>query len=150
MSREGLNNRLALIRCAIKVVKQQSHDINNVIFLNIDGFAHFADDLLSGFIKPQIRRGNGYTEPGCASFSMSRTLTEVEPYIPLILSNENLSLFLEAAVSNDEELIAELERAFVTDAKARFVNSAYNAEDDEWGEIVRTCEKIRTYREQSV
>ena len=125
MTETNLILRLYDIRDILK-----NSNIKNIVFLNLDSLYSFFDK----------KGGN-----------ISELINTIEPYIPLMISSENIKDFIEAAVTNDEERIKWLEDAFITNSKIKFINSVYSVEtENEWQEIVDLCVKIRDYKEKGL
>jgi len=67
----------------------------------------------------------------------------IEPYIPLIISPRNLEEVVEAYESGNAHKLAKLEADFLGRSKFIFMNSVMTADDEDWGNIVAICRRIR-------
>jgi len=124
-----LQENLERVRSSISNL--QHYNISNIIFLNVDSIINFID------MKTE---NAGFRE----------CLKEIEPYIPLAVSNQNLELFVEAAERGDDRTVESLENAFVKNSMTRFISEVYNAQTDEaWRNILETCGKIREYKNEA-
>ncbi|MDR0958312.1 MAG: hypothetical protein LBM16_03785 [Clostridiales bacterium] len=132
MTKFQLLRELEKIRDFLSTLK--NYDTNGIIFINLESFYMFIENQLG---------------VGC---ELRKTVKSITPYIPLTVSDDNLRLFIEAAVHNDNEAIAEMENAFLESSMARLINSIYGAIGDEesWQEIVSVCMKIFEYKQEGV
>ena len=121
-----LYNRLERVRSSVN--RLQDYNVSNIIFLNVESIINFIDT------KPE---NNGFRE----------CLKEVEPYIPLEISDENMDLFIDAAIAGDTAAVTALENAFIKNSLTKFISEVYNAKSDEaWADILKTCGEIRDYK----
>lgn len=77
-------------------------------------------------------------------------LEVLEPFIPLVISQESLYKMVAAYDSGDNGNLAQLEKEFVNRSKFVFINSILWAKDGEWGNIVTLCRKIRHIKLQQL
>jgi len=126
LTESGLMEKLEDIRGLIGEIK--NYDISNVVFINVESFLSFICDKLE-------------------SYRLRELLNDVEPYIPLIVSGDNLALYIEASFAQDISAVKSLESAFIHNSMALFISSVYNAGDGgAWDDIKRICAQIRDYK----
>lgn len=120
------------------VVKELDFEtLQKIIFINIDGFY--------GFVENQSLPG---PESGKA---FSELVEAVEPFIPLILNDDNVKLYLMTALNNDADELLRLEKRFISVSKARFLKNVISARSDEdWDSIFEVCRTIRDYKESGL
>jgi hypothetical protein len=122
-------------------IKQLFHDydfgrLKKMIFLNADSFFSFID--------------NG-REPGETGLSFKEIIEAIEPFIPLVISDDSLDAYLLTAITRDEEELDRLQNQFLQNAKVKFVKNIFNARtDDDLEEIFEICRTIRDYKEKSL
>ena len=120
-------------------IKQLLHDydfdrLKKMIFLNPDSFFGFIDI--------------GY-EPGETGLSFKEIINAIEPFIPLVISDECLDTYLLTAITRDEEELDRLQSQFIQNAKIKFVKNVFNSRTDEQlEEIFDVCRTIRDYKER--
>jgi hypothetical protein len=81
---------------------------------------------------------------------ITRLLGIVEPYMPIVVSDENIDTFLEAAMRNDADEVQRLESQFISNSKIKFIRSLSENGDDEWLNTVDTCQTIRRYKIEGI
>jgi hypothetical protein len=109
--------------------------LKKMIFLNADSFFGFID----------IDR-----EPGLTGLSFKEIIDAIEPFIPLVISDECLDAYLLTAISRDEQELDRLQSQFIHNAKIKFVKSIFNSRTDEQlDEIFEVCRTIRDYKDKS-
>lgn len=106
-----------------------------MIFLNAESFFSFIDI--------------GY-EPGETGLSFKEIIEAIEPFIPLVISDDCLEAYLLTALSRDSEELERLQNQFMQNAKIKFVKNIFNARSDaDLEEIFDICRTIRDYKEKS-
>ena len=78
--------------------------------------------------------------------NVARLLNVLEPYIPIVVSDEDIETFLEAAVRNDIDEVRLLEARFKASSKIKFIRALAIEEDQLWAETLDTCRSLRNYR----
>ena len=128
ITEDSLIDKLEDIRGCIRKISR--YDMKNTVFMNLDSFLNYI-----------------YVKSG-RTICLKSLLDEVSPYIPLMISDEHLELFCEAAYDGDGALIDTLEDIFMRNSVARFINSVYDARSDEaWDKLVGVCTSIWEYRQ---
>lgn len=109
--------------------------LKKMIFLNAESFFSFIDI--------------GY-EPGETGLSFKEIIEAIEPFIPLVISDDCLEAYLLTALSRDSEELERLQNQFMQNAKIKFVKNIFNARSDaDLEEIFDICRTIRDYKEKS-
>jgi len=67
----------------------------------------------------------------------------LEPYVPLILSEHALFCLFDAYAENDIAGLITLQQNLDTRSKLLFINSAIEADDEQWQDVVAVCCAIR-------
>ena len=107
--------------------KNASH---HVVHLNIDGFYWYF-----GMINPVLCAGT------------QELMETVEPFIPVIVSEENLDLLVFAYENEELARLEELEADFLRHSKLKFINSILAVNSyEEWDRIRNICRTIRSYK----
>lgn len=114
-----------------------SVDNRNIIFMNLDSFyAH-----ISEFESKKWDKGKNVEE----------LINIIEPYIPIVVTDQNIESFLNAAISDNEEMLTQMENAFVQNSKIKFIQSIMGVQNaEQWQEIVGVCRTIRAYKEEGI
>ena len=129
LSEQTLQHCLEELRCILQTLG------NGLLFFDINSFYAYI----------------GYYMNETDSHKALHLLSVVEPYIPIIVSDDNIDTFLEAALRNDVNEVVKLEARFISDSKMRFVQSITAQKDDEtWRNTVDTCQTIRKYKVEGV
>lgn len=82
---------------------------------------------------------------------VTRLINTVEPFIPIVVSDESIDTFLEAAMRNDINEVERLETQFISSSKIKFIRSlAAEKCDDTWRHTVDTCQTIRKYKTEGI
>jgi hypothetical protein len=101
-----------------------------VIFLNLDSFYSYIDDMSF------IHRGRGS--------SLKHYLTRIEPYIPISVSEKYIELFMAAANRKDSVFTEDINKFLDKVIKINFINQIYQARTPEtWAELLKICRAIR-------
>jgi len=82
------------------------------------------------------------------SSEMSVLMEIIEPYIPMIISPENLEVVIMAHENGKTAELDALEENLMSRSKFIFVNSVMEAEVADWENIVAICRKIRAMKAQ--
>ena len=107
--------------------------IGNVIFYNMESFY--------AFLKKETYENT----------SVENIMDEIQPFIPISITEDNLELFLQASTANDMNEMSLLENRFENRTRIDFINTIKNVRNDsEWLGILRICETIRDYKESCV
>ena len=77
---------------------------------------------------------------------LSGLMDIIEPYIPMIVSPQNLEDVFFAYEQGDLEELANLEENYMGRSKFIFLNSVMAADDEDWENILAICRKIRTMK----
>jgi len=114
---------------------QTLQSINGIKFFNINSFYKYI-----GFYMNEND-----------SNKIIHLLTMVEPYIPIIASDDNIDIFLEAALQNNVAEVVRLENEFILGSKIQFIHELITQEnDDEWRNTIDTCQAIRKYKTEGI
>lgn len=109
--------------------------LRKIVFMNADSLFNFID----------YNR-----EAGQTGKSFKEIIETIEPFIPLVINDDNLGAYLLTAVSKDESELLRLQEQFIENAKVRFVKNIFTADSDEdLEEIFEICRTIRDYKEKS-
>ena len=124
ISEEYLLNRLENIRVQLNELRLK--DIGNIIFIDLDSFYDYADQTGGGI-------------------GIRALMCEIEPYLPLILSDDEICDFLDAAENGDISLTERLEAIFIRNSAARFISAVSNSENTgTWADIKNVCLAVRS------
>ena len=74
---------------------------------------------------------------------MTGLMDILEPYIPLIISPRNLEEVIDAYEQGNSLELEKLEANFLGRSKFIFMNSVMTADQEDWGNIVTICRRIR-------
>ena len=74
----------------------------------------------------------------------------LEAYIPLIISPRNLEEVVFAYEQGNAHELAKLEADFLDRSKFIFMNSVMTADQEDWGNIVAICRRIREIKLQEM
>ena len=74
----------------------------------------------------------------------------LEPFIPLIISPRNLEEVIFAYEQGNSHELAKLEADFLNRSKFIFMNSVMTADEEDWGNIVSICRRIREIKLQEM
>jgi len=72
----------------------------------------------------------------------------IDPYIPMIISPQNLEEVVSAYEEGDTSHLANLEENFMGRSKFIFMNSVMMAQGADWDNIVAICLRIREVKSQ--
>jgi len=72
----------------------------------------------------------------------------IEPYIPMIVSPQNLDDVVYAYEQGDLDELASLEENYMGRSKFIFMNSVMAANNEDWENILAICRKIREVKSQ--
>ena len=97
-----------------------------VDFINIDSF-YFYMRL-------------GYPEQ---SREVANLMEVIEPYIPMIISPQNLEDVYFAYEQGRMDQLAQMEASYMGRSKFIFMNSIMAADEEDWDSILAICRKIR-------
>ena len=128
-----LLDRLEHVKETLQSAEFNSVNNDNIVFLNLDSFYKYIDEL---------NGSDGF-------YSFSDIMESIKPYIPLAISEDELGQYLSAAVANDFAELRRLELAFINLSAVKFINAAYQADMDEWRDLVEACKTIRACKEQN-
>lgn len=118
--------------------RQDAETLKKVIFLDLEGFYSFVEKK-----RGLLKSGSGK--------NFKELIETIEPFIPLVLSDDNLELYLLTALEQDSGELAQLERKFVLDSKIKFIKNLLSARsEEEWENIFRICRTIREYKERAL
>jgi len=106
----------------------------SLIFFDINSFYAFIDYYLS---ENENRR-------------VIQLLNIIEPFIPITVSDENIDIFLEAAMRNDVREVLRLEEKFISNSKTRFIQTTIAKDIESWRSIVNACQTIRMYKSEGI
>ena len=107
--------------------------LKKLVFLNTDSFLNYFDTS---------------SDPGISGRSFSEVLHEIEPFIPLILSEDCMTLYVQTLIDGTEEDQEAIRQNLVKNAKVLFVKNVFHARSDEAvEEIFEICRRIRDYKE---
>jgi len=81
---------------------------------------------------------------------MTGLMDILEPYIPLIISPRNLEEVVDAYEQGNSLELAKLEADFLGRSKFIFMNSVMTADQEDWGNIVAICRRIREIKLQEM
>ena len=81
---------------------------------------------------------------------LSGLMDIIEPYIPLIISPHNLEEVIFAYENGNSQELAKLEADFLGRSKFIFMNSVMTADQEDWGNIVAICRRIREIKLQEM
>jgi len=84
------------------------------------------------------------------SRKVAKLLNKLEPYIPIVVSDEDVETFLDAAVRNDIDEVKQLEAEFKAKSKTKFIRALAQKDDDSWLGTVDTCRMLRNYRAEGM
>lgn len=125
--------------CRMEDLRDALKDIgrSDIIFMNLDSFYAYTTELEN---KGWDKRKN-----------IEELINIIEPYIPIVITDQNIEAFLYAAINNNEENLNQMEKNFVQSSKIKFIQSVIKAKTTEqWQEIVNICRTIRAYKEEGV
>jgi len=74
----------------------------------------------------------------------------IEPFIPLVISPQNLEEVIYAYEEGDSKGLAQLEEIFLDRSKFIFMNSIMTAQETDWQHIVSICRRIREIKLQDM
>jgi len=117
------------LRSSLDYYKENAQE--NLVFINIDGFFWYMKTL----------------SPGVAAntHELMETLT---PFIPMIITEENLGDLLRAAEDASPSL-AQIELDYLNKSKLKFIYTILSADSwEEWDRIRNICRTIRNYKSQ--
>lgn len=107
--------------------------LRKMIFLTADSFLGFID-----LGRPSGQTGKNFKE----------IIDTIEPFIPLVISDDSLNAYLITALSDDEAELERIQTQFIQNAKICFVKNIINARtDNDLEEIFSVCRTIRDYKE---
>jgi len=107
--------------------------LKKMVFLNIDSFLDYIDSD---------------REPGVSGLRFAEIIEIIEPFIPLIVNEENMESYLRFALNQDQKGMDALQTEIAESAKIKFVKSIFNAENEnDIEQIFEICRVIREYRE---
>ena len=120
------------LRCGLDFYKQNAPK-DDMIFMNIDGFFWHLDR-----INPDI------------SANTQELLETLSPFIPMIISQDNLSRLMNAFETDNTKEVLDLEYDYLNKSKLRFINSIILADSfEDWERIKSICRTIRNYKSQT-
>jgi len=128
LSETKLENKINIIKKCLYEI-----DVKNIVFLSPEIFYDSVTNSLSN-----------------KSIDFGALINDITPYIPLVITDSNLELFLEAVMENDDELVCALEENFVKNSAARFITLIYNADENELKKLIDACEEIRKFKEEEL
>ena len=67
----------------------------------------------------------------------------IDPYIPLIISPQNLQEIIAAYEQGDTNHLSALTESYANRSKFIFINSVMKTQNADWESIVAICRKIR-------
>ena len=101
-----------------------------VIFMNLEGFFTFANDLS----RQQTGRES----------NLPHLLALIEDYIPMTVSDKQLEIYLHAALSGHADMAGQMNRYINKVSKISFLNAVYQARSGpEWQNILQICRMAR-------
>jgi len=131
LSGDALDSYLADIKQLLR--EYDFNRLKKMIFLNADSFFGFID----------IGR-----EPGATGLTFKQIIDAIEPFIPLVVSDECLDAYLLTAITRDEEELEKLQHQLIQNAKIKFVKNIFNSRTEEQlEEIFNICRTIRDYKD---
>jgi len=85
------------------------------------------------------------------NIKVANLIGAIEPYIPIIASDDSIDVFLEAALRNDVAEVKRLEAEFISSSKIQFIHLLLGDKNgDLWRNTVDTCQAIRKYKTDGV
>jgi len=119
------------LRQLLVYFKNQMPDYIN--FINIESFYYYM----------RLAYPQKYNE-------MAALMDIMEPFIPLIISPRNLEEVIFAYEQGNSHELAQLEADFLSRSKFIFMNSVMTADQEDWGNIVAICRRIREIKLQEM
>ena len=107
--------------------------IEDIEFINLSGFYAFVYDI------EEHRAG-----------ALKELVNIVEPYIPLVISRDNLVSLVISYEEGDMVTLQSLEQEYAIRSKLIFINSVIKAHEEDWDDIVLICRKIRDAKIESL
>jgi len=74
----------------------------------------------------------------------------IEPFIPMIVSPQNLEDVIAAYEEGNLDELASLEENYIGRSKFIFINSVMAADGEDWENILAICRKIREIKSQQM
>lgn len=109
----------------------------HVVFLNLDSFYNYLNDLTV------MTTGN--------PSRLRELITEIEPFIPMSVSESHMEMFVNAAISGSEEVLHNIEKYFEKISKINFINTVFQAHSQSaWREILKVCCTMREMKEEEL
>ena len=125
MTEQDLVDKLDDIRDFLSVLKD--YYIGNIVFFNLESFFNFVSEKL----------GHG---------GLKKLLYEIEPYIPLVITENNLEHFARAVAENDKDMLKTISAVLSANSITIFIGAVYKAENDtDWQKIKMECLKIKMF-----
>ena len=141
MTEAALVERLDEIKAEICIAKSALADFGingNTVFLSLDSFYDYIDGLMQKRVSTHSR--------------LPELLTEIDDYISIPLSDEQLAVFINDVVKADDARLDKIEKYLDKLTKIGFINQVFDAcvGATEWDALVVRCKAVRGMKEAAV
>ena len=134
MLEDELTKRLDEIRAEICLAKSVLADFgikDRTVFLSLESFYCYMDGLIQSYVGTHSR--------------LPELLAEIDPYITVPISDEQLAVFINDVVKADNARLDKIEEYLDLLTKIGFINQIFGACSDatEWDALVGRCKAVR-------
>ncbi|MHC1748856.1 MAG: hypothetical protein AB9856_10955 [Cellulosilyticaceae bacterium] len=136
LTQSELEYHLSSLRTILKDFDYSS--LKNIRFINLESLYNYMDTVENNPFKRQYS-------------ALQQELDFLQPYLPFTSSDRAANFLNEMSTANNDDEVENIKKSYTQKLRMDFLNLARTTTSDhDWDEVIRTCEEIRSHKEEMI